>query len=49
MMPDERFANRSFMIDPQGQIVARYDKIHMFDVQVTETETFPRIKELPPR
>ncbi|KUJ77932.1 amidohydrolase [Ruegeria marisrubri] len=37
---DGRFANRSFLIDPQGQIVARYDKIHMFDVQVTEAETF---------
>lgn len=37
---DGRFANRSLMIDPQGNIVARYDKIHMFDVQVTETETF---------
>ena len=32
------------MIDPQGQIVARYDKIHMFDVQVTETETFRESK-----
>lgn len=38
--PDGRFANRSFMINPQGEIVAQYDKIHMFDVQVTETETF---------
>lgn len=37
---DGRFANRSFMIDPQGEIVARYDKIHMFDVQVTPEETF---------
>ncbi|MEM7090312.1 MAG: carbon-nitrogen hydrolase family protein [Pseudomonadota bacterium] len=37
---DGRFANRCYMIDPKGQIVARYDKIHMFDVQVTETETF---------
>lgn len=37
---DGRFANRSFLIDPQGEIVARYDKIHMFDVQVSETETF---------
>lgn len=37
---DGRFANRSFMINPQGEIVARYDKIHMFDVQVTESETF---------
>lgn len=37
---DGRFANRSFLIDPQGAIVARYDKIHMFDVQVTPTETY---------
>lgn len=37
---DGRFANRSFLIDPSGQIVARYDKIHMFDVQVTAEETY---------
>jgi len=37
---DGRFANRSFLIDPQGAIVAQYDKIHMFDVQVTPTETW---------
>lgn len=38
--PDGRFANRSFLIDPKGQVVARYDKIHMFDVQINETETY---------
>ncbi|MFG5384292.1 carbon-nitrogen hydrolase family protein [Yoonia sp. R2-816] len=38
--PDGRFANRSFLIDPAGQIVACYDKIHMFDVTVSETETY---------
>ncbi len=38
--PDGRFANRSFLIDPQGEIRARYDKIHMFDVNVSETETY---------
>ncbi|MGB8814225.1 MAG: carbon-nitrogen hydrolase family protein [Paracoccaceae bacterium] len=37
---DGRFANRSFLIGPDGTIVARYDKIHMFDVNVTETETY---------
>ncbi|QJF49762.1 carbon-nitrogen hydrolase family protein [Roseobacter ponti] len=37
---DGRFANRSFMISPTGEIVARYDKIHMFDVQVTPEETW---------
>lgn len=35
-----RFANRSFLIDPNGQIVARYDKIHMFDVALSEVETY---------
>ncbi len=37
---EERFLNRSFLITPDGDIAAHYDKIHMFDVQVTETETF---------
>lgn len=37
---DGRFANRSFLIDPSGNVVARYDKIHMFDVQVTPEETY---------
>ena len=27
-------ANRSFLIGPDGQVQARYDKIHMFDVQL---------------
>lgn len=38
--PDGRFANRSFLISPGGGIVARYDKIHMFDVEISETETY---------
>ena len=38
--PDGRLANRSFMISPRGDITARYDKIHMFDVNVTARETF---------
>lgn len=37
---DGRFANRSFLIGPDGGIVARYDKIHMFDVTVSETEAY---------
>lgn len=27
-------ANRSFLIKPDGEVAARYDKIHMFDVQL---------------
>ncbi|MEE2946403.1 MAG: carbon-nitrogen hydrolase family protein [Pseudomonadota bacterium] len=38
--PDGRFANRQFLITPDGEIAARYDKIHMFDVEVSEKETY---------
>lgn len=38
--PDGRFANRSFLIDPTGGVAARYDKIHMFDVDVSKTESY---------
>jgi len=37
---DGRFANRSLLIDPTGAVAARYDKIHMFDVNVSDTETY---------
>ncbi len=37
---DGRFANRSFLIAPDGGIRARYDKIHMFDVDVSPTESY---------
>ncbi|MCA3439784.1 MAG: carbon-nitrogen hydrolase family protein [Rhodobacter sp.] len=37
---DGRFANRSLLIDPTGAITARYDKIHMFDVTLSEAETY---------
>ncbi len=35
-----RWANRSFVIDNQGAIVARYDKIHMFDVSLATGEAW---------
>ncbi len=38
--PDGRFANRSFLIAPDGKVFARYDKIHMFDVDISATETW---------
>lgn len=41
---DGRFANRSFLIDPRGQIAATYDKIHMFDVTVSPQETYHESK-----
>jgi len=36
----ERAANRSFLIDRSGNIVARYDKIHMFDVDLAGGESY---------
>jgi predicted amidohydrolase len=36
----DRAANRAFVIDPQGEIVARYDKIHMFDVDLANGESY---------
>lgn len=37
---EDRFANRSFLISPKGQITARYDKMHMFDVTLSDSETY---------
>lgn len=37
---DARFANRSFLIAPDGAIAARYDKIHMFDVTISPSESY---------
>ncbi len=37
---DDRLANRSFLIAPDGSIAARYDKIHMFDVALPNGETY---------
>ena len=36
----DRAANRSFLINPDGNIVARYDKIHMFDVDLLNGESY---------
>jgi predicted amidohydrolase len=37
---DGRFVNRSLLIDDTGAIRARYDKIHMFDVDVSTEESY---------
>jgi predicted amidohydrolase len=36
----DKAANRSFLIDRKGEIVARYDKIHMFDVDLANGERY---------
>ncbi len=37
---DGRVANRSLLFDPNGAIIGRYDKIHMFDVDLPGDETY---------
>ena len=36
----EKAANRSFLIDRKGEVAARYDKIHMFDVDLAGDESY---------
>lgn len=37
---DTQTANRSFLIDPRGTVAARYDKIHLFDVDLPSGEQY---------
>ena len=37
---EARLANRSFLVDPVGAVVARYDKIHMFDIDLPGGERY---------
>ncbi|TWB18650.1 putative amidohydrolase [Nitrospirillum amazonense] len=37
---DGRAANRCFVIDPAGQVLAHYDKLHMFDVELANGERY---------
>ncbi|MBN9432941.1 MAG: carbon-nitrogen hydrolase family protein [Bosea sp.] len=39
-LPDDHIANRSFVIAPNGSVVGRYDKIHMFDVDLSGGESY---------
>lgn len=35
----DKYANRQLLISPEGEITARYDKIHLFDVSIAEGES----------
>ncbi|UVO53464.1 carbon-nitrogen hydrolase family protein [Sphingomonas sp. SUN039] len=37
---DPRWANRAFVIDADGEIAARYDKVHLFDVDLPTGESW---------
>lgn len=40
LQDDQRVANRSYLFNPQGQAVSHYDKIHMFDVDLKDGESY---------
>jgi predicted amidohydrolase len=44
----DKAANRSFLIDPRGDIIARYDKIHMFDVDLKGGESYRESRNFRP-
>jgi predicted amidohydrolase len=37
---NSKCANRSFLINPHGSVISKYDKIHMFDISLSENETY---------
>lgn len=39
-LANSKLANRAYVITPNGDIAARYDKIHMFDVALPDGETY---------
>ncbi|MBX3489298.1 carbon-nitrogen hydrolase family protein [Parvibaculum sp.] len=44
----QKLANRSFLIAPDGGVAARYDKIHMFDVDLEGGESYRESKNFEP-
>ena len=45
---DGRLRNRSFLLDADGGIVARYDKIHLFDVDLADGESYRESAQFAP-
>ena len=37
---DSRLFNRSYLVNPSGNIVARYNKIHLFDIDIDKEEVY---------
>lgn len=45
---EDRVANRCFVIGPDGQVITSYDKIHMFDVDLANGESYRESKTFRP-
>ncbi|MFQ5774842.1 MAG: carbon-nitrogen hydrolase family protein [Kiloniellaceae bacterium] len=41
---EDKAANRSILFDPAGRVAARYDKIHMFDVEIPDGQSYRESK-----
>ena len=48
LVNSDKLANRSYLISPQGRITGRYDKIHMFDVELPDGELYEESKNYEP-
>ena len=46
--PDGRIANRGFVLDRKGVVVAHYDKIHLFDVDLEPGKTYRESAKIAP-
>jgi predicted amidohydrolase len=44
LLKDKKIANRALTFDRDGKIIARYDKIHMFDVELADGQKFTESK-----
>ena len=44
----DKIANRALLISPEGVVTARYDKIHMFDVDLPNGETYRESRNFAP-
>lgn len=47
-LSSEKVANRAFLISPEGEVTTRYDKIHMFDVDLAGGESYRESKNYEP-
>lgn len=48
LVKPDKIANRSYLFTPQGRIAARYDKIHMFDVELPGGESYRESRSFEP-
>ncbi|HAC56764.1 MAG TPA: amidohydrolase [Rhodobiaceae bacterium] len=47
-LSDAKVANRSFLLSPEGEVAASYDKIHMFDVDLEGGESYRESRNYEP-